>query len=515
MEVQNLFCAVAEAAGERRSLDEGTGRHFFNEFIKGFSIAGEGVTEANKTDDDSPNMNAEVKDFIDRAFTADEVISPGDRAKGIDGDSGRGDFVASLDDAEEGGQSLVDDKEVMHGCEPHVEFFGTYTEGDKNRSVYVEIPEKDGTFHDSTADIAAETEGLNMERAVGNKIAPENAKSSGEILNTEWTIAALSGDDGFGKSANAASLDLKCLSPASDGRWGEADEAPSVFKENEMSGTVAEGEINSAEEGLAEKKALSKDGNILFEEAADACRNINSMEDDPEESLVAAVHGKPEKASDGAGRQIFSGTEEEKGLSKDIPPDTEDVAGDGGNAGQSDSDNSNGMGRGLFLSKSAGNDVESVKSAGVETFRLSRPSIMEEQGRLEKIELVKFAANGREGEVKMDLNHPSMGRLQVELNINGDAVKAVFHTDTQAVKAALEGSMQDLKDAFSEQELELENFDVRSDGDGKGRSYREGEGPFDPLEGSLGERGDGSEYLHEADKEIGLSMNLEGLDIFV
>ena len=140
---------------------------------------------------------------------------------------------------------------------------------------------------------------------------------------------------------------------------------------------------------------------------------------------------------------------------------------------------------------------------------------MEEQGRLEKIELVKLAADGRKGEVKMDLNHPSMGRLQVELNINGDAVKAVFHTDTQAVKAVLEGSMQDLKDAFSEQELELENFDVRSDGDGRGRSYKEGGGPFDPFEGSLGDGGDGGEYLHEAGNVVTLPLKMEGLDIFV
>ncbi len=56
VEVQNLFCVVAEAAGERRGLDEGTGRHFFNEFINGFSIAYEGVKGANKTGDDKEVM---------------------------------------------------------------------------------------------------------------------------------------------------------------------------------------------------------------------------------------------------------------------------------------------------------------------------------------------------------------------------------------------------------------------------------------------------------------------------
>ena len=140
------------------------------------------------------------------------------------------------------------------------------------------------------------------------------------------------------------------------------------------------------------------------------------------------------------------------------------------------------------------------------SFKLTERVGMKGQIGADRIEFGRLAANGRQGDVRIDLNHPSMGRLQVELNIDGEAVKAVFHTDTQAVKAVLEGSMQDLKASLSGKELELENFDVRSDGEGWEGSPGGREDPFDPLEESLGEIDDGGKYLYEADKGMGLSI---------
>ena len=241
----------------------------------------------------------------------------------------------------------------------------------------------------------------------------------------------------------------------------------------------------------------------------EAGRNINSGEEGSEELLLTAASEKLEKASGGFSKKLNAESENGKGILKNSTPEAADQ---GGDAGQNEGDNSNSMGRSFFISKVSGSGAESVEKNDMGSFKLSRASGTEEPGGMERVELTRLTMKGQRGEVKMLLNPPSLGRLNVELNINDDRINAVFHADSHAVKTILEANVQSLRESLSVQDLELESFDVRIDEGG-----REGWNGERPASSDRREGADvpgSAEEIKDPDEGSPLSLKMAGVDIF-
>ena len=79
----------------------------------------------------------------------------------------------------------------------------------------------------------------------------------------------------------------------------------------------------------------------------------------------------------------------------------------------------------------------------------------------------KLVLNPEKGEIKIELNQSTLGRLKVELSIENSQLQAVFHADSPESKSVLEAGMQDFKESLDKQGLDLTGFDVFSDSDEK------------------------------------------------
>lgn len=281
-----------------------------------------------------------------------------------------------------------------------------------------------------------------------------------------------------------------------------AEEAVNVSKKlKETAGNIAVDDLTDSDE-----PATGEIKNV-FEKMDEVGGNINSREEGSEKLLATAASEKSENASGGLSKKLNAESENGKGILNNSTPETADL---GGDAGQNEGDNSNSMGRSFFISKVS----ESVEKNDMGPFKLSRASGTEEPGGMERVELTRLTMKGQRGKVKMVLNPPSLGRLNVELNISADRVNAVFHADSHTVKTVLEANMQSLREALSVQDLELESFDVRTDGGG--REGWNGERPAlsDRREGAWEDVPGSAEEIEDPDEGSPLSLKVAGVDIF-
>lgn len=125
----------------------------------------------------------------------------------------------------------------------------------------------------------------------------------------------------------------------------------------------------------------------------------------------------------------------------------------------------------------------------------------------------KLVSDGTKGEVKITLNPPSLGRLQIELSLQDNNVKALFVTESNSVKSILESNMQDFKDSLSDRDVNLESFDVSTNSKGS-ENEDEDELIWQSLshDDSSGVKGEEKYRLYEGDYS---NMNWQGLNIFV
>jgi len=149
-----------------------------------------------------------------------------------------------------------------------------------------------------------------------------------------------------------------------------------------------------------------------------------------------------------------------------------------------------------------------------ETFKMVNDPVNKGQMMGDEIELNRLAVNGKRGEVRMELNPPSLGRLQVEFALADDKLRAVFHTDSLSAKGLIEENIQSLRDSLGKQSLNLDSFDVFSENEG-GKSWNEGTYEAEKMSRSI------KEGLPEAEEvpavmggDRGLSQEGEGLDVF-
>lgn len=115
-------------------------------------------------------------------------------------------------------------------------------------------------------------------------------------------------------------------------------------------------------------------------------------------------------------------------------------------------------------------------------FRIVNESSSVAQEETERIELSRFVMKGGKGKVKMELSPPSLGRLKVELSLNDNQLRAVFHSDSNLARAALECNMHSLRDSLAVHDMNLESFDVLTGGSGRENGGDKSFGPSEWVE---------------------------------
>ena len=81
---------------------------------------------------------------------------------------------------------------------------------------------------------------------------------------------------------------------------------------------------------------------------------------------------------------------------------------------------------------------------------------------------VSFKVTGGQEEIKIRLEPPSLGSLQLKISVEGKTVNAVIVADNNITKEIIQSNLQQLKDSMAEQGLKLDNISV-SVGDGSSR----------------------------------------------
>ena len=127
------------------------------------------------------------------------------------------------------------------------------------------------------------------------------------------------------------------------------------------------------------------------------------------------------------------------------------------------------------------------------------------------VTLSRMMSDGMKGEVKINLNSTSLGRLQVELSLQGNEVKALFLAESNNVKGILENNMQDLKNALSDKEMNLESFDVTTDSRGREKESDQ----KDEIAWRNVRHDDLSNEKNCSDQGKNMTLEWQGLNIFV
>jgi len=148
------------------------------------------------------------------------------------------------------------------------------------------------------------------------------------------------------------------------------------------------------------------------------------------------------------------------------------------------------------------------------------PSGVKEADR--SMEVARLKLDASRGEVRMNLNTLTLGKLKVELSMHENQLKAIFHTESQAVKAVLDSNMNNLKDSLAEQKMDLESFDVHADSSGHEREA-DGDtesGPWhEMVHNASGDEAfndlDGSGIITNGHGDDSQSARWNGLNIFV
>jgi hypothetical protein len=89
---------------------------------------------------------------------------------------------------------------------------------------------------------------------------------------------------------------------------------------------------------------------------------------------------------------------------------------------------------------------------------LSRPTGAEPQIQLGQ-RLVLMSANG-EQRTRLNLHPPELGRIHIEISLEGNRLSAVLVTETQAVKELMESHLGNLRQHLAQHDLHLESFQV-------------------------------------------------------
>jgi flagellar hook-length control protein FliK len=79
-------------------------------------------------------------------------------------------------------------------------------------------------------------------------------------------------------------------------------------------------------------------------------------------------------------------------------------------------------------------------------------------------------ANGG-GQVRMRLHPPELGSLQLSLRIEGTTVFAEMQVETTSARDTLMKNLPILKDRLAEQGMQIQQFDVRADGNFDGGNF--------------------------------------------
>lgn len=91
---------------------------------------------------------------------------------------------------------------------------------------------------------------------------------------------------------------------------------------------------------------------------------------------------------------------------------------------------------------------------------LSQPVDVDAARLLKRVARALASAQERDGEIRLRLSPPELGSLRLELRVDGGAVVARLHAETEGARAALLDNLPLLRERLSEQGLRIERFDV-------------------------------------------------------
>ena len=474
MEIASLLIARGEVLEESQPANGEPGAHSFEEFlvnssfddIKANFISETGAFPCKQEKASEEGMNVQGKGLLERALREGESNLPSNQVR--------------LEDNIMETDLPVPEAEESPGTEAGE--WGTIAWEGKAQSACLVTDEIDVNGEPENADQA---------------LSIENAATLAE--GSQDATAGVEDKGVFDPREEVLNASEKLDEPA-----GKIAELPSG-KDSEKAGTLAVDDLIDSDE------PPSADIKNTYEKTSETAGNMHSGEEGQEEFLLSADSGKPEKSSGGLAKKINTETENEKGLSRNIAPETP-AQGEG--AGQNEGRNGNGMERNIFISKVSGGGGERIEKNDVGPFTLSRSAGAEQPGGMERVELTRLSMKGERGEVKMFLNPPSLGRLNVELNISDDRVNAVFHADSQAVKTILEANLPSLREALTAQDLKPGSFDVRTDSGGREGLHGERAATSDRREGEREDLSKNGEEIHNSDENSPLFLSVTGVDIF-
>ena len=474
MEIASLMRAGGEVVDEKQSANGEIDGHPFDEFLANSTFDGKrpktasdiGCLPGEEGEASESGMNAVGNDLFETVFTEDEVALLSNQLMVEDSAS---ELIAASPGTEDS---------LELGARGWMEIMGK---------------EKVDSADSPTADFDVNAQSSNVEEAVYKENISTYIEDRGEVIVGEPDRETCDPS----KEALNTSENLKEA-------VGNRAELP-ADKDCETAGNIAVDDLTDNDDPATGEIKNS------FEKMNEAGGNINSGEEGSEKLILTAASAKSENASGGLSKKLNAESENEKGILKNVPSET---AGQEGDVGQNEGDNGNSMGRSFFISKVSGSGAGSVEKSDIGPFKLSRALGTEEAGEMERVELTRLSMKGQRGEVKMVLNPPSLGRLNVELNISDDRVSAVFHADSHAVKTVLEANVQNLREALSVQDLELEGFDVRTDEGGREGLNGERSTSFDRREGAWEDVPGSAEEIKAPDESGSLSLKVAGVDIF-
>lgn len=113
-------------------------------------------------------------------------------------------------------------------------------------------------------------------------------------------------------------------------------------------------------------------------------------------------------------------------------------------------------------------------------------------------EQIKISVKADTTEMELQLNPASLGSLKVQIASKSGVLTATFTTENEAVKAALEGQLVQLKENFEQQGLKVESVEVNVEARG--------------FERGLDQQNQEPNEFHEEKKKTGRRIRLRGLE---
>ena len=105
---------------------------------------------------------------------------------------------------------------------------------------------------------------------------------------------------------------------------------------------------------------------------------------------------------------------------------------------------------------------------------------------------IKLHVNAESTEMELQLHPASLGNIKVQLVSTGGVLSAIFTTENESVKAALEAQLIQLKESFTQQGLKVESVEVNVSAQGFERSLdqqeQQGQNQFENNSGKKGNR---------------------------